>query len=99
MYSVTNMSQKVEFMLGLYTLCAATSALGNTFMCWNIVDTSSFPKYQYRELNFGLGVSITGLGLISGLAFPITTPALYYYNKSLIKSLIDEEMKRINEEK
>ena len=100
------MSQKVEFMRGLYTLCAATSALGNTFMCWNIVDNimnTSFPKYQYRylnfELNFALGVSVTGLGLVSGLAFPITTPALYYYNKSLIKSLIDEEMKRINEEK
>jgi hypothetical protein len=98
-------------MRGLYTLCAATSALGNTFMCWNIadniVDTSfqdtSFQKYQRRvlnfELNFALKVSAIGLGLVSGLAFPITTPALYYYNKSLIKSLIDEEMKRINEEK
>jgi hypothetical protein len=97
MYSVANMANlaQKEFMMGLYILCAGSSALGNTMMCWNIVDTS-FPKYQYRELNFALGVSITGLGLVSGLAFPITTPALYYCNKSLIKSLIDEEMKKNN---
>jgi hypothetical protein len=94
MYSVANMAQKVsnEFMMRLYILCAGTSALGNTMMCWNLVN-KSFPKYHsyyYTDINIALKVSITGLGLVSGLAFPITTPALYYYNKSFI----DEEKER-----
>lgn len=99
MYSVANMAQKVsnQIMMRVYILCAGSSALGNTMMCWDIVD-KYLPKYQYRDLNFALGLSISGLGLVSGLAFPITTPALYYWNKSLIdywdKSLIDEEIKK-----